>query len=173
MPDEPPGSFTVTQGENLGETLDRSQEALELTLIGMIEDEAEIPGTSKPEIREEMVALTPYFAAKMALALEMRWQQMEPEELRRRMGIGETHLRKPLDPWEISGMKRLTQALQSLGRRIVLEDMLEDMPEDRGRHFHEPGWPVQRPGAGRHAGPPRDTGDGVLRPEFRSRTPDP
>ena len=143
QPGKTPGSFTITfrditeaftQGDSLGEALENAQEALELALTGRIEDRKEIPEPTNPETGEELVPLTPPFAAKTALLLEMRRQHIQPEELRRRMGITPKAVQYLLSPARISEVNRLTQALQAVGRRIILEDL----PDDTGEHFREP-----------------------------------
>ena len=145
-PNEPEGSFTVTfrdipdletSGNSLGEAMEKAQEALEFELAIMLRNEAYIPEPSTPKHHEEMIVLTPAFAAKMALIEEMRLEQITPEELGRRTGIDSREIEQILDPWETSGMEQLTWALSALGLRIVLEDL----PEETGEHFHEPAQP--------------------------------
>ena len=146
QPDEPPGSFTITFrdvtgaitcGDSLGEALENAQEVLELVLTGQLEDGEEIPEPSNQRPGEELVPLTPAFAAKMALLLAMHKQDIQPGELRRRMGVTPTEIQELLTPEAISPMNRLAQALQAVGRRLVLEDL----PDDAGEHFREPAGP--------------------------------
>lgn len=142
-PDEPEGSFTVTfrdlpgavtGGSTLGEALENAQEVMELVLGAMLEDGEDIPEPSQRRIHEEMVALTPAFAAKVAVITRMRAQGVSRDELGRRTGLAEEDLGRLLDPWEAAPMEHLTWALSVLGSRVVLEDI----PEEAGFHFHEP-----------------------------------
>ena len=78
--------------------------------------------------------LTPAFTAKAALIRQVRRQGTTQEELARRMGIRDREAVDILRPNMASPMSRLTLALQTTGRRLVLEDL----PEEPGEHFHEP-----------------------------------
>ena len=146
QPDEPPGSFTITFrdlteaitcGDSLGEALENAQEVLELALTGRLAGGEDIPEPSNQRPWEELVPLTPAFAAKMALLLAMQKQQIQPEELQHRMGVTQKEIQDLLTPEGISPVNRLTQALQAVGRRFVLEDL----PDDAGEHFREPAGP--------------------------------
>ena len=78
--------------------------------------------------------LTPAFAAKAALIRQVRRQGTTQEELTRRMGSRDWEAVDILRPNMASPMSRITLALQTTGRRLVLEDL----PEEPGEHFHEP-----------------------------------
>ena len=143
QPDEIPGAFiitfrdieeAITQGDSLGEAIENAQEAMELALIGRLEDGEHIPEPSEPQPGEELVPLTPRFAAKTALLLEIQRQDLQPQELQHRMGVTADEVHNLLDPAQISPLHNLTHALQTVGRRLVVEDM----PDDAGEHFQKP-----------------------------------
>ena len=68
----------ITGGDSLGDALENALEALELSLAVRQEDGQEIPEPSPLEPGEELVALTPEFAMKTALLMEIRRQNMGP-----------------------------------------------------------------------------------------------
>lgn len=142
-PDEPEGSFSVTFrglpgvitcGDSLGEALENAQEALELALTVILEDVEHIPEPREPEDGEETIALSPRFAAKMALLLHMRRAGVSPGELTLRTGMGPGEVRELLDPGISSPLEQCAAALQAIGRRILIEDL----PEEDGEHLHQP-----------------------------------
>ena len=145
-PDEPAGSFSVTfpdipealtGGSSMGEAMENAQEALELAISSRLDNGEEIPEPSHTKPGEQLVPLAPAFAAKTALLLEMRRQDVQAGELQRRMGITETGIRDLTDPGKISPLERLTQALQVMQTAVVLEDV----PETPGDHFRRPAGP--------------------------------
>ena len=145
-PDEPPGFLVVTfpdipeaatGGESLGDALENGLEALELVLACRLEEAREIPEPSPLQEGQELVVLTPAFAAKMALLQAMEREDVSREELQRRLGASWQQTRDLLDPHRRSPMGTLTQALQTVGRRLVVEDI----PPDGGEHLTEPAGP--------------------------------
>ena len=142
-PDEPAGSFTITfpdipeantGGSSLGEAMENAQEALEISIMGRLEDGDEIPEPSRLEKGQELIPLTPSTAAKIAMTLEMRHQNIQARELQLRMGITDTEIRDLISPNKISPLERITQALQVMGRTMILEDT----QETPGDHFWRP-----------------------------------
>ena len=142
-PDKPAGSFTITfpdireantGGSSLGEAMENAQEALEISIMGRLEIGDKIPEPSKLKNGQELVPLTPSAAAKTAMILEMRYQNIQPREIQHRMGITHTEIQDLVDPQKISSLERLTQALQVMGRAVILEDT----QETAGNHFRIP-----------------------------------
>ena len=143
IPDEPPGSYmitfqdlheAVTGGESLGEAMENAAEVLELTLASRMKDGTCIPEPSRPIPGQDEVALSPNFAAKLALYLNIVRAGISREELARRIGASPEELDDLTDPCQTSPIGRLARALQVVGIRIVVEDI----PDTRGEHFTEP-----------------------------------
>ena len=79
-----PGALTC--GSDLGEALESAEEALELMLGDYIETGREIPAPSTLEDGQELVAVRPAFAAKLALYSAMRQQGISAPRLDRAAG---------------------------------------------------------------------------------------
>ena len=70
-----------------------------------------------------MVAVPPIVAAKLALYTAMRKQGLiTADELADRLSLGESAVRKLLDPDYGSHLTQVEKALRAVGRSLVIED---------------------------------------------------
>ena len=67
-----------------------------------------------------MVSVPPLIAAKAALYLTMREAKMSNVKLAKQLGCGEKDVRRMLDPRHNSRINALQEALEALGKTIVL-----------------------------------------------------
>ena len=123
----------LTDGGSAGEVLENAQETLELTLEHFLERREEPPAPSELQVGQELIVPRAALAAQLALMNAMRRIDASPENLAEHIGItpGEAHAL--VAPRGRQSMAQLERALRACGRRLVLEDI----PDDSGRHLTE------------------------------------
>ena len=110
-----------TSGEDVAEALVEAADALEEAIAGCIVDGDEIPTPSPPLPGEHLVAVHADTAAKAALAMAFRASGLTQADLARRLGVHDRVVRRMLDPRHGTSVSRVNDALQVLGRVLVLE----------------------------------------------------
>ena len=127
--DEQPEGFTVsaqdvpglhTEGDTSEEALVRTEDALVSALSFYVDDGRPLPAPSPADGRP-VVSVPLLEATKLALHEAMIAAKVSNVELGRRMGTGETAIRRLRDPLHRSHVGQVEAALRMLGRRIVLE----------------------------------------------------
>jgi antitoxin HicB len=108
-----------TDGADRAEALSEAADALEVWLRHSALHGDDIPAPSAANGRPVIFA-NAVTSAKVALHIAMRDAKITNVELARRMGVGETEVRRLLDFKHQSKIGRLEQALAVLGRRVVL-----------------------------------------------------
>jgi antitoxin HicB len=111
----------VTAGATKAEALEMAEDALEVAIVGRIEDELEIPVSSKPRKRERLVPLSARLAAKLAVYRVWREAGISKIALAKKLGIAEGEARRILDPRYGTKLDRIEAALAALGHRLVIE----------------------------------------------------
>jgi antitoxin HicB len=134
-PDETDGGFVVTfrdvseaitQGDTTEEALEQAADALEEAIAGRIRRWEDIPAPS-PAVDGERVVIVPIATAtKAALYIAIRESQLSKVELAAKLGIDEKEVRRLLDPYHSSKLPRIEQALESLGKRLVISVQSDD-----------------------------------------------
>ena len=94
-------------------------DALLAALGGYVEARLPIPEPS-PAHGRPLIPLPPLIAAKLALHQALVDAEITNSELARRMGISETVVRRLLDLDHASKIERVADALDQLGRRLVV-----------------------------------------------------
>ncbi len=126
---EQTGGFTVrfvdlpeaiTSGIDRRDALVQAAECLEEALAGRITDGLEIPEPSPPRRNHVLITVPAPMAAKTALYLAMRDANMRQTELARRLACDEKEVRRMLDPRHPTKLPRIQQALEALGKRLVV-----------------------------------------------------
>jgi len=86
-------------------------------------ERAEVPAPSRPKRGQVRVAVPVYFAVKAALYVAMRQEGVSLSEMARTLEGQPVQVRRLLDPGRASSMKRIDQALSTIGRsvRVSLE----------------------------------------------------
>jgi antitoxin HicB len=108
-----------TFGVDRANALTNAIDCLEVALAGRIKDRTEIPEPS-PARGRPTVAPGNLIAAKAALYLAMRQDDVRPAELARRMGVDQPAINRLLDPRHASRSAQFDAAFAALGRRLVL-----------------------------------------------------
>ena len=115
-----PGALTC--GDSREEALEMAEDALVVMLGAYVDCAETIPVPSPPAEYQELVALPPVVAAKLALYTAMREQGVSQSELANRLGLKESAVTKLLDPDYGSHMTQVMNALKAVGRTLVVED---------------------------------------------------
>ena len=115
-----PGALTC--GDDRVEALEMAEDALAVALAGYVHERWDIPNPRPAEEGQEMVAVPPVVAAKLALYTAMREQGVTKVALAERLGLSESAVRKLLDPDHRSHISGVIKALRTVGRNLVVED---------------------------------------------------
>jgi antitoxin HicB len=116
FPDLP---FGITEGDDEGEALSMAVGAIETVIIALMDDRKDIPRPS-PARGRPTVTLPPASAAKVALYMAMREQQVGKAELARRLGWHLPQVDRVLDLRHASKLDQLELALRAVGKELVV-----------------------------------------------------
>jgi antitoxin HicB len=110
----------ITQGKGERDALWQAADCLEESIAGRIADGREIPKASRAVRGERMVPLAAPMAAKAALYLAMQEAKMTNVQLARKLGCDEKEVRRMLNPRHATKLPRIKDALDVLGKRLVV-----------------------------------------------------
>ena len=110
----------ITSGVDRRDALVQAVDCLEETIAGRIVDGLEIPQPSSSRRNPLLVTLPATMAAKTALYLAMREAKMKKTELALRLGCDEKEVRRMLDPRHPTKLARIQQALEVLGKHLIV-----------------------------------------------------
>ena len=110
----------ITQGEGEKDALWQAADCLEEAIAGKIAGRREIPKASRPARGERLIPLPAPMAAKAALYLAMKEAGIANAELARKLGCDEKEVRRMLDPRHPTKLPRVKEALEVLGKRLVV-----------------------------------------------------
>jgi antitoxin HicB len=110
----------ITQGRGEKDALWQAADCLEEAIAGRIADGREIPKASRTERAQRLIPLPAPMAAKAALYIAMRETGTTNVQLARKLGCDEKEVRRMLDPRHPTKLPRIKDALEALGRRLVL-----------------------------------------------------
>jgi antitoxin HicB len=110
----------ITQGKGEKDTLWQAADCLEEAIAGRIVDGRAIPRASKPRRGERLIPVPAPMAAKAALYLTMQQTAMSNVQLARRLRCDEKEIRRMLDPRHPTKLGRIKEALDVLGKRLVV-----------------------------------------------------
>lgn len=88
----------LTGGNDRGEALEMAEDVLTAALPGYVQEHRDIPVPSAVVDGQELVAVSPVVAAKLALYTAMRRQGITKTVLAKRLGLSESAIRKLVDP---------------------------------------------------------------------------
>ena len=126
---EKEGGFTVrfvdlpeaiTSGVDRNDALIQAADCLEEAIAGRITDGLEIPHPTAARRNQVLVTLPAPTAAKAALYVAMREAKVKNTELSRRLHCDEKEVRRMLDPRHPTKLPRIQQALEALGKRLIV-----------------------------------------------------
>ena len=112
----------ITCGEDRAEALAMAEDALAAALGACVQCREGIPAPSAAAPSQELIAVPPVAAAKLALYSAMRSQGVTKVALAARLGLSEGAVRKLLNPDHRSHIGQVEKALRAVGRGLVVED---------------------------------------------------
>jgi antitoxin HicB len=113
----------TTFGKDMLDALASATDCLDTALLIRLKRGEPVPEPSRAEPHEKIVPASLGVAAKAAFARAFAESGMTRVALAAELGLGETEIRRMLDPEHATKLDRLNEALQALGRRLVLGDM--------------------------------------------------
>ena len=114
----------ITGGWTYQEALVMAEDCLLVALCGFYVDYGEeLPKPSKLKKGQELVAVPPPAAAKLALYAAMRRQLITPAQLAYRTGLSLASVRLLMDPYLNSHSDHIAKALDAVGCRLLVTDL--------------------------------------------------
>ena len=110
----------VTQGEDLEHALSEAADAMDEVFAAYMQSGLSLPAPSKVRKREHVVSPPAETMAKAALYVAMKDAGISKVQLAKRLGVDEKEVRRLLDPHYGSKLPRIAQAIEALGRRLVI-----------------------------------------------------
>ena len=110
----------ITQGNAERDALWQAADCLEEAIAGRIADGREIPRASHAARGERLIPVPAPMAAKAALYLAMKEAGIANVQLSRKLGCDEREVRRMLDPRHPTKLPRIKEALDVLGKRLVV-----------------------------------------------------
>ena len=110
----------TTQGDSLTESMAASGDAMDEVFAAYMQRNLPFPPASPTRRGERLVSPPAETVAKAALYVAMRETGVSKVQLAHRLGVDEKEVRRLLDPHYGSKLPRIAQAVQSLGRRLVI-----------------------------------------------------
>ena len=112
----------LTCGNSRTEALAMAEDALATALGAYMKSRESVPAPSRATRRQELVAVPPIVAAKLALYNAMRREGLTRVALAGRLGLSEGAVRKLLNPDHRSHISQIQKALRVVGRGLVIGD---------------------------------------------------
>ena len=110
----------ITQGENKADALTQAADAMDEVFATYMLGSLTFPTPSKTRRGEYSIAPPAETMAKAALYMAMSEAGITKVQLARQLGIDEKEVRRLLDPHYSSKLPRIAQAIQLLGKRLVI-----------------------------------------------------
>lgn len=110
----------ITQGNGERDALWQAADCLEEAIAGRIADGRVIPKASRAARGERLIPVPAPMAAKAALYLTMGEAGVTKAQLARKLSCDEREVRRMLDPRHPTKLPRIKDALEALGRRLVV-----------------------------------------------------
>ena len=110
----------LTGGDDFEDSLAQAADCLAEALAGRIRRNDAIPVPSTVKRGQRLIGVPRYLAPKLALYMAKRELGLPNTELARRLGVSETVVRRMLDPKHNTKPEKIQEALNVLGKRIVV-----------------------------------------------------
>ena len=110
----------VTQGEDLENALTEAADAMDEVFAAYMYGGLTLPAQSKTRKGEHVVSPPAETMVKAALYVAMKDAGISKVQLSKRLGVDEKEVRRLLDPHCGSKLPRIAQAIEALGRRLVI-----------------------------------------------------
>lgn len=109
-----------TQGDDLAHALAEAVDAMDEVFAAYMQNSLALPLASRVRKGEHLVSPPAETMAKAALYVAMRDAGITKVQLAKRLGVDEKEVRRLLDPHYGSKLPRIAQAIQLLGRKLVI-----------------------------------------------------
>lgn len=110
----------VTQGENEQDALTQAVDAMDEVFAAYMVDGMDFPEPARAKQQEHLVSPPAETMAKAALYVAMREAGISKVQLAKQLGVDEKEVRRLLDPHYGSKLPRIAEAVQLLGKRLVI-----------------------------------------------------
>ena len=110
----------ITQGESLPDALSEAADAMEEVFAAYMKGGLTFPAPSRTRRGEHVVSPPAETVAKAALYVAMEESGISKVQLAARLGVDEKEVRRLLDPHTAPKLPRIAQAIEALGRRLVI-----------------------------------------------------
>jgi antitoxin HicB len=110
----------ITSGTNRADALTQAADCLQEAIAGRMVRKENVPSASRPKHGYVAVRVALYLAPKLALYLAMRAKHVNNSQLAGRLGVTETVVRRMLNPKHDTKPEKLQEALESLGKRVLV-----------------------------------------------------
>ena len=112
----------LTGGKTRAEAIEMALDALTVALAGYVIAGWDIPPPSPIAPGQELIALEPVPAAKLALYIAMRERGISKADLAKRLNISESAVCKLLTPDRYTHITTVMKALRAVGHSLILQD---------------------------------------------------
>jgi antitoxin HicB len=110
----------ITQGEDRDDALIQAADAMDEVFAAYMKQGLAFPPPSKARRGEVLIAPPAETVAKAALYVAMRESGITKVQLAKQLGVDEKEVRRLLDPHYGSKLPRIAEAIQLLGKRLVI-----------------------------------------------------
>ena len=110
----------VTQGEDEADALREAADAMDEVFAAYMQGGLPFPAPTKAKRGERLVSPPAETVAKAALSVAMREAGISKVQLAKKLGVDEKEVRRLLDPHYGSKLPRIAEAIDALGRRLVI-----------------------------------------------------
>lgn len=111
----------ITQGDSREDALAQAIDALDEAFAARMKAGEDFPLPRVARRGEVLAAPPAESVAKAALYVAMREANVSKVEMAKRLGVDEKEVRRLLDPHHPSKLPRIAQAIELLGKRLVIE----------------------------------------------------
>jgi antitoxin HicB len=112
----------IAGGPTREKALAAAEGVLKAALWFRLKEAQKIPAPSAPKRSDVIVPVRPGIAAKVAFASAFHASGLSRVELARRLKLDDKEVRRMLDPDHPTKIERIDDAMQALGRRLMLAD---------------------------------------------------
>jgi antitoxin HicB len=112
----------ITGGFTRSKAMTMAEDCLTVALGGYVQMGWDLPAPSPVAEGQELVAVPPLAAAKLALYTAMRQQGISQDFLAEKLGLTSATVKRLLEPDRHSPWSQVTRALALVGRKLVVED---------------------------------------------------
>jgi antitoxin HicB len=116
----------ITEGVDRADALVQAADCLDAAILFRLKEGASVPAPTDLRRGEIGVPASASVAAKAAFIRAFEKSGVSRAVLARRLGVGETELRRMLDPDHPTKIDRLSDGMVALGMRFVLADQAAD-----------------------------------------------